>query len=115
MPISFTPPAAVVAGTQYAIVAYSSADFPNDYAWSSYFSNPYAGGNGFYTNNSPPSGSWNSLTTLDFTFMTYVAPTPADTGQRAAALAICKRRAHKHHWPHKRLKGCKKDANRLPA
>ncbi len=35
-------------------------------------------------------------------------------GQRAAALASCKKRAHKHHWSHKRLKKCKKQANSLP-
>jgi hypothetical protein len=115
VPISFTPPAAVVAGTQYAIVAYSSAAVPNIYAWSASLTNPYAAGNGFNTSNSPPSGSWNPLLSfLDFTFLTYVAPTPAISGERAAALATCKRRAHKHHWSHKRLKGCKKDANRLP-
>lgn len=121
VPISFTPPAAVVAGTQYAIVAYSSAAFPNSYAWSDTRANPYAGGNGFAISNSPPSGSWDSpfFPQLDFTFLTYVAPTPVapippDTGQRAAALTTCKRRAAKHHWSHKRLKGCKKDANRLP-
>jgi hypothetical protein len=115
VPISFTPSAAVVAGTQYAIVAYSSAAAPNFYGWSTSFANLYAGGNGFFTSNSPPSGSWNSLQSfLDFTFTTYVAPTPAISGERAAALATCKRRAHKHHWSHKRLKGCKKDANRLP-
>jgi hypothetical protein len=37
------------------------------------------------------------------------------TGQRAAALASCKKRAHKHHWSHKRRKKCKKHANSLPA
>ena len=39
---------------------------------------------------------------------------PRPTGQRAAALASCKKRAHKHHWSHKRLKKCKKKANLLP-
>jgi hypothetical protein len=41
------------------------------------------------------------------------APTGA-TGQRAAALKKCKKRAHKHHWSHKRLKKCKKMARLLP-
>jgi hypothetical protein len=36
------------------------------------------------------------------------------TGQRAAALKSCKKRAHKHHWSHKRLKKCKRKANLLP-
>jgi hypothetical protein len=47
----------------------------------------------------------------------YVPPTPPSpgpTGQRAAALKRCKKRAHKHHWSHKRLKKCKKNANLLP-
>ena len=41
--------------------------------------------------------------------------TPTPTGQRLAALASCKKRAHKHHWSHKRLKKCKRKANLLPA
>lgn len=36
------------------------------------------------------------------------------TGQRAAALKRCKKRAHKHHWSHKRLKKCKRNARLLP-
>jgi hypothetical protein len=39
---------------------------------------------------------------------------PGPTGQRAAALASCKRRAHKHDWSHKRLRKCKRKANLLP-
>jgi hypothetical protein len=39
---------------------------------------------------------------------------PGPTGQRAAALKSCKKRAQKHHWSHKRLKKCKKNANLLP-
>jgi hypothetical protein len=39
---------------------------------------------------------------------------PCPTGQRAAALAKCKKRAHKHRWSHKRLKKCKRKANLLP-
>jgi hypothetical protein len=41
-------------------------------------------------------------------------PTPTTTGQRATALASCKKRAHKRHWSHKRLKKCKKKAKLLP-
>jgi hypothetical protein len=41
-----------------------------------------------------------------------VAPTV--TGQRATALKRCKKRAHKKHWSHKRLKKCKKKAQLLP-
>ena len=38
----------------------------------------------------------------------------AISGERASALASCKKRAHKHHWSHKRLKKCKKNADLLP-
>ena len=36
------------------------------------------------------------------------------TGQRAAGLASCKKRARKHNWSHKRLRKCKRQANLLP-
>jgi hypothetical protein len=39
---------------------------------------------------------------------------PASTGERAAALANCKKRAQKHNWSKKRLKKCKKKARLLP-
>jgi CSLREA domain-containing protein len=39
---------------------------------------------------------------------------PSPTGQRGAVLASCKKRAHMHHWSHKRLKRCKRSANLLP-
>jgi hypothetical protein len=37
-----------------------------------------------------------------------------ETGQRAAALKKCKKKAKKKHWPKKRLKKCKKKAKKLP-
>jgi hypothetical protein len=39
---------------------------------------------------------------------------PTTTGQRATALKSCKKRAHKKHWSHKRLKKCKNKAQLLP-
>jgi subtilisin-like proprotein convertase family protein len=36
------------------------------------------------------------------------------TGQRAAALKKCKKKAHKKHWSKKRLKKCKRKARLLP-
>jgi hypothetical protein len=39
---------------------------------------------------------------------------PNPTGQRAAALAICRKRAMKHNWSHKRLRKCKRKARLLP-
>jgi hypothetical protein len=53
-------------------------------------------------------------TTLRFPVSATVSSTTLTTGQRAAALASCKKRARTHHWSHKRLKKCKKSANRLP-
>jgi hypothetical protein len=41
-------------------------------------------------------------------------PPAAPTGQRAAALRRCKKRAHKRDWSHKRLKKCKGKAKLLP-
>jgi hypothetical protein len=42
------------------------------------------------------------------------SPAPGPTGRRAAALKSCKKRAHKRHWPHRRLKNCRKRAKLLP-
>jgi hypothetical protein len=107
VPVSFATPAPVVAGTQYAIVAFSPTPFgPNDYAWSVGGSaNPYAGGGGFGTPTLPPAGPWTALSTSDFAFRTYVAP----TGERSAALKKCK----KKHSAKKRRK-CRRKAKRLP-
>ena len=54
----------------------------------------------------------------EFAFKTYVVPAPPQTPtgatpptrQRAAALASCKKRAHKRNWSKKRLKECKRRA-----
>jgi hypothetical protein len=44
------------------------------------------------------------------------APTDPNlhSGCRGAALHRCKKRAHKHHWSHKKLKKCRKKAKKLP-
>ncbi|MDX6616502.1 MAG: hypothetical protein QOD60_1593 [Solirubrobacterales bacterium] len=109
MSINFATPAPVVAGTQYAIVAYSGADFSNVYTWSqSTTADPYAGGAGFRTLSSPPSGAWMPVTG-DLAFKTHVVPPMTPTGQRAAALKKCK---HKHSK--KKRKKCRKRAKMLP-
>jgi len=115
--IHFATPAPVVAGTQYAIVAYSSTN--TNYAWStSSTADPYPGGVGLYTLTSPPSGAWTPLSGMaDLAFKTYVVvptsgatgPNSGPTGQRAAALKKCKK---KHSA--KARKKCKKKANLLP-
>jgi hypothetical protein len=118
VPVSFAPAAPVTAGTQYAIVAFSPVTPPPSYDWSASSTvNPYSGGAGFYTANSPPTGAWSTLASgKDLGFKTYVAPTPpaaapssTPTGQRAAALAKCK---HKHSKQKRRK--CRKRANLLP-
>ena len=55
----------------------------------------------------------------DFAFRTYVlqasdTTTSQPTGLRAEALKKCKQRAGRHHWPRRRLKKCKKEAQLLP-
>jgi hypothetical protein len=47
-------------------------------------------------------------------FNATVSEAAGPTGDRAAALAACKKRAKKHHWSHKRLKKCRSKANLLP-
>jgi hypothetical protein len=43
-----------------------------------------------------------------------VTPAASVTGQRAAALKKCKKKAKKNHWSKKKLKKCKKKAKLLP-
>ena len=111
VPVAFSSPATVQAGTQYAIVAYTGGS--NGYKWWGANGTPYGGGHGFSDSHSPPTGWLTSPVT--FAFRTYVNPagspsgsTSGPTGQRAAALAKCK---HKHG---KKRKKCKKRANLLP-
>ncbi len=110
VPVNFATPASVSAGTQYAIVAYSSTSpISNTYSWNaSLASNPYAGGVGVFTSTSPPAGGWTSLSG-DLAFKTYVTPPAGPTGQRAAALEKCKKKHSK-----KARKKCRKKANLLP-
>jgi hypothetical protein len=122
--IHFATPAPVVAGTQYAIVAYSSTISTNGYGWaySPNGANPYAGGEGFYTATSPPSGAWTPLFGMaDLAFKTYVVvptsgstgPPPGPTGQRAAAKKKCKKKFPGKANAKKRRK-CIKKAKKLP-
>jgi len=109
-PVTFSAPAGVQAGTQYAIVAYAGGS--DGYRWFGASGTPYSGGHGFSSGHSPPT-TW--LTSpVTFAFRTYVNLTAGPTGQRAAALASCKKRAQKHRWSHKRLTKCKRRANSLP-
>ena len=110
VPVGFNPPAPVVAGQQYAIVAYTSAVFGNGYAWRIAASDPYPAGAPFRNVFSPPSGGWSAVSGADFAFKTYVQPPqPGQTGKRAAALKKCK----KKHSKRARRK-CRSKANLLP-
>jgi hypothetical protein len=71
--INFATPASVVAGSGYAIVAYSSTGGSNDYRWhESASTNPYPGGVDYVA--SSPSGPWTLGDTHDLAFKTYVVP-----------------------------------------
>ncbi len=111
VPVHFDSPASVVAGAQYAIVAYTSGG--SLYKWARGAGDSYAGGVGFTSSSSPPSGSvfWTSQPS-DFTFKTYVIPAPPPAGptdQRAAALRKCKKKHSK-----KARRKCRKKAALLP-
>jgi hypothetical protein len=110
VPVTFASPPAVAAGTQYAIVAYS-ADPSNDYGWGTKLADVYPGGHSYNVTLSPPGPSpvWNDGAAVDQAFKTYVATPVAATGQRAKALAKCKKKHSK-----KKRKKCRKKAKRLP-
>ena len=114
-PVAFSTAPAVQAGTHYAIVAYAGGS--DSYGWSVSAGKSYGGGATFGSFASPP-GVWGSpYTSYDVAFKTYVTapsttPPPGAggaTGERAAALAKCK----KKHSKRARRK-CRKKANLLP-
>jgi hypothetical protein len=112
VPVSFATPAPVIAGTQYAIVAYSADVSPHIWAWSDATMDPYPAGGTFFVAASPPAGAWSSFAGVDQTFKTYVAvppQAPSATGKRAAAVKKCKKKHSK-----KKRKKCLKRAKRLP-
>ena len=94
-PVSFSSPAAVTAGTSYAIVAYmlypGFAVFPEPpfrerWLWEAP-SAAYAGGSTFLTRTSPPEGWSGGPLAGDRAFRTYVAPAQADLSVRIAGPA----------------------------
>lgn len=120
-PITFSSPANVVTGTQYAVVFYTTPGNAYDVFYDEvYFPpNPYSGGR-MCTSASPPAtwGAGSPGSYDDLAFKTYVvappAPPGANTGQRTAAVKQCTKQARKHGWPKKRLKRCKRKAKKLP-
>jgi hypothetical protein len=80
--ITFAAPPPVAAGTQYAIVAYNSANLAG---WRYQTTgNPYSPGAGFVSNDDlPPDAGFSELPGADFAFKTYVLP-PQPTGEPTA-------------------------------
>jgi hypothetical protein len=111
LPATFPVPAPVTAGTQYAIVAWTSSVSPDTYGWRTQSTgNVYPAGSHFFQNDSPPEPAWTSTSSADAAFKTYVIPSPpSSTGLRAAALKKCKKKKSK-----KARKKCKKKAKKLP-
>jgi hypothetical protein len=106
--VNFSPTVPVVAGTQYAIVAGTSAGGSGEYGWYGAGGDTYMHGDPFFQQ-PPGSGTWTMPATLDLSFRTYVGSAATPTGQRAAALKKCK----KKHSAKKRKK-CRKKAKSLP-
>ncbi len=78
VPATFATPAAVTAGTQYALVAYNTFPSNNYGGW--YYkaaTDPYSGGAAFESSEpAPPQGGWIMDPGDDFAFKTYVTPPP---------------------------------------
>jgi hypothetical protein len=77
VPFNITAPSQ--AGTSYAIVAFSSTPFAAHYDWFDDSSNPYAGGQAWYSPKTPPA-AWVSESAFDMTLRTYVAADPNTVG-----------------------------------
>jgi len=126
VPIPFTSPASVTAGTQYSIVALTN-DSSSWFWHSGQGATPdsaYLGGSLYGSTDGPPAmGTWTGGSPADFEFKTYVAPPrppppgtgggsgggTSATGERAAALKKCKKKRSQ-----KAKKKCRKKAQLLP-
>ena len=123
VPITFTSPASVTAGTQYSIVALNGSVPISGWFWYSGQAAPdsaYVGGKLYGVMNGTGTGPWaEGNPQADFEFKTYVVPPPppdpgggsgtSPTGERAAALKKCKKKRSK-----KAKKKCKKKAKKKP-
>jgi uncharacterized repeat protein (TIGR01451 family) len=77
--LQFTSPASVTAGTQYAIVAFTSGEVT--WGWNMITSgNPYAAGSAYFSPLQPM--AWSERTGADQAFRTYVAQQQADLSLR---------------------------------
>jgi hypothetical protein len=77
VPATFATPAAVTAGTQYALVAYTTHPTNDCCGWRYQDgTDPYSGGAGFFSNTVPPQAPWSTQGGGDdYAFMTYVEGT----------------------------------------
>jgi hypothetical protein len=107
IPVTIASTAAVAAGTQYAIVAYSAEPNVRHYDWAQAGSNPYAAGGVFYAASSPPSTTWNAFAGFDFAFKTYVLAPPSP-GKTASKKCKKKRKGKKKSAASAKKKKCKK-------
>jgi hypothetical protein len=83
---SFSPPIPVTAGVHYAIVAYTGG--ADEYQWGTASPDPYAGGQLFQANASPPT-TFDANPDFDATFKTYVSPPDSDGDSVADAGDNC--------------------------
>jgi Bacterial Ig-like domain (group 3) len=75
VPVTFSVPHTVAAGTQYAIVAYTAEPPPRGYGWFYSTADPYPGGTAWLsTSTTPPPTTWTQVGQADFAFKTYVTP-----------------------------------------
>jgi hypothetical protein len=94
VPAMFATPAPVTAGTQYALVAWSTNTTGNP-GWSfQQGTDSYPGGAGLNSQASPPSSEWNQPPGDDFAFKTYVVPSPP--AQPVPHKKKCKKHKKKH-------------------
>lgn len=95
VPVTFTTPAPVTAGTQYALVAYSAGVTGNGVGWNYQDTgNPYPGGGLFVSHDALPPVTWTEVTDYDFAFKTYVAPpAPSSTAPKKTKCKMAKKKS----------------------
>ena len=84
----FQAPPTVIAGTQYAIVAYAQGS--DEYDWMSSRGDVYAGGESWGSYVYPPSSSWGGISVYDLTFETWVGQnfTSTISGSQKGGLTV---------------------------
>ena len=112
VPVTFGTPAAVMAGTQYALVAYTAHPINDCCAWNTQTAtNPYSGGQQFISLVPPPGEDWLASSTNDLEFKTYVGPAPPPPPSNPATTQPVTKKKCKKHKKHRAAsakKHCKK-------